>query len=219
MKSQAGTPSYASPEIWNDQEYTSKSDIWSLGCLLYEISTLKLPFNGKNIIQLHTQIMKGSYNKIPSHYSIELATTIQMLLSPNPAKRKSCEEILHFDLILRNLSPTLKELDFTPNHGELLASLKDTKNIKKLQLMLPKPRYQDSSYLPMSRRANSRKRHSVNPVIKTSSSILGIEKLDLNKNNLTPSKIILPILSAKEKNDKSLDNIFKKPNNVYVSPK
>ena len=41
---QTGTPSYASPEVWNNDQYTTQSDIWSLGCILYELLTLKLPF-------------------------------------------------------------------------------------------------------------------------------------------------------------------------------
>ena len=45
---QTGTPYYASPEIWNDKPYNFKTDIWSLGCILYEICTLKPPFIGKN---------------------------------------------------------------------------------------------------------------------------------------------------------------------------
>jgi NIMA (never in mitosis gene a)-related kinase 1/4/5 len=155
MHTQAGTPYYASPEIWANQDYTSKSDVWSLGCLLYEITCLKLPFTGKDLSQLHKNISKGIYHKIPGHYSMELASTIQMLLNPNPNKRLSCKDILQSDFINKNLTNTLRELDFSLKPNELLASLKETKNIKKLQMQLPKPRYQEPSYLPLLRRAAS----------------------------------------------------------------
>jgi len=41
---QTGTPYYASPEVWRDEPYDNKSDVWSLGCVLYEMITLKPPF-------------------------------------------------------------------------------------------------------------------------------------------------------------------------------
>lgn len=41
---QTGTPFYASPEVWRDEPYNSKSDIWSLGCVIYEMMMLHVPF-------------------------------------------------------------------------------------------------------------------------------------------------------------------------------
>lgn len=46
--SKVGTPYYLSPEVCEDRPYNSKSDIWSLGCILYELCTLKHPFEAKN---------------------------------------------------------------------------------------------------------------------------------------------------------------------------
>ena len=44
LKTQTGTPYYASPEVWQDKPYDKKSDIWSLGCVLYELLALNPPF-------------------------------------------------------------------------------------------------------------------------------------------------------------------------------
>ena len=41
---QTGTPYYASPEVWRDEPYDCKSDIWSLGCIIFEMAALRPPF-------------------------------------------------------------------------------------------------------------------------------------------------------------------------------
>ena len=59
--SKVGTPYYLSPEVCEDRPYNSKSDIWSLGCILYELCTLKHPFEAKNQAALLLKIIKGKY--------------------------------------------------------------------------------------------------------------------------------------------------------------
>jgi NIMA (never in mitosis gene a)-related kinase len=49
MHTQTGTPYYASPEVWKDRPYDNKSDIWSLGCVLYEMITLMPPFRATSM--------------------------------------------------------------------------------------------------------------------------------------------------------------------------
>ncbi len=56
---QTGTPYYASPEVWKDQPYDSKSDIWSIGCVLYEMITLRPPFRAENMEGLYNRVIKG----------------------------------------------------------------------------------------------------------------------------------------------------------------
>lgn len=69
LYTQTGTPYYASPEVWSDQPYDHKSDIWSLGCVIYEMTTLRPPFRAEDMEGLYKKVMKGSYPKIQSHYS------------------------------------------------------------------------------------------------------------------------------------------------------
>jgi NIMA (never in mitosis gene a)-related kinase 1/4/5 len=61
---QTGTPYYASPEVWADRPYDYKSDIWSVGCVLYELCTLKPPFRGNNLEQLYKNVTKGNKHNI-----------------------------------------------------------------------------------------------------------------------------------------------------------
>ena len=77
LYTQTGTPYYASPEVWKDQPYDHKSDIWSLGCVLYEMTTLKPPFRANDMNGLYKRVLKGTYPKIPSSYSPDLGAMIK----------------------------------------------------------------------------------------------------------------------------------------------
>lgn len=59
LYTQTGTPYYASPEVWKDQPYDHKSDIWSLGCVLYEMITLQPPFRANDMDGLYKKVLKG----------------------------------------------------------------------------------------------------------------------------------------------------------------
>eukprot|EP00826_Nyctotherus_ovalis_P065291 TRINITY_DN9594_c0_g1_i1.p1 TRINITY_DN9594_c0_g1~~TRINITY_DN9594_c0_g1_i1.p1 ORF type:complete len:235 (+),score=38.06 TRINITY_DN9594_c0_g1_i1:328-1032(+) len=85
-----GTPYYTSPEIWNDKPYNHKSDMWSLGCVLYEMCALKPPFMASNMRELSKRIIAGLYPKISSVYSAEMTRVIRGLLQTNPNLRFSC---------------------------------------------------------------------------------------------------------------------------------
>lgn len=61
VRTQTGTPFYASPEIWRDEPYGSQSDIWSFGCIIYEMCCLRPPFNGKDLSELYKNVQKGYY--------------------------------------------------------------------------------------------------------------------------------------------------------------
>lgn len=71
-----GTPYYLSPEIIENVPYSFKSDMWSLGVLLYEMCALRPPFNGASLHVLALQIVRGIFQPIPSHYSQGLKTFI-----------------------------------------------------------------------------------------------------------------------------------------------
>ena len=75
-----GTPYYLSPELCEEKPYNNKSDIWSLGCVLYELCTLKHPFEAQNQGALILKILRGKFNPIPSSYSKPLHDMVERLL-------------------------------------------------------------------------------------------------------------------------------------------
>ena len=69
LYTQTGTPYYASPEVWKDEPYDMKSDIWSLGCVIYEMTTLQPPFQAEDMEGLYQAVVAGAYKPIDSRFS------------------------------------------------------------------------------------------------------------------------------------------------------
>jgi NIMA (never in mitosis gene a)-related kinase len=89
-----GTPFYLSPELCEEKPYNHKSDIWSLGCVLYELCTLKHPFESNNQGALILKIVRGKYNPIPSTYTKDLSDLVDSCLMKDYKKRASVNDIL-----------------------------------------------------------------------------------------------------------------------------
>lgn len=89
LSTRVGTPCYAAPEIWDDKPYSFKCDMWSLGCVLYEMCTLKPPFMANNIKELSKKIIIGRYQKIPVTFSADLSKLVGKLLQVRPEARPS----------------------------------------------------------------------------------------------------------------------------------
>uniref|UniRef100_A0A3B4YVQ2 non-specific serine/threonine protein kinase n=1 Tax=Seriola lalandi dorsalis TaxID=1841481 RepID=A0A3B4YVQ2_SERLL len=114
-----GTPYYLSPEICESRPYNNKTDIWSLGCVLYELCTLRHPFEGSSLRQLVSKICRGRYNPVPSRYSYDLRLLVTQLFKVNPRDRPSVSSVLRRPLLEKHISKHLdpqvmqKELSHT----------------------------------------------------------------------------------------------------------
>lgn len=86
-----GTPYYLSPEIIENKPYSFKSDIWSIGAVLYELCALQPPFQATSLQMLALKIVKGSYTPIQSNYSKELKSLIAEMLTLDPNKRPNIQ--------------------------------------------------------------------------------------------------------------------------------
>jgi NIMA (never in mitosis gene a)-related kinase len=89
-----GTPLYLSPEICEERAYNEKSDIWALGCILYEMCTFKHPFDASNQAALILKIMKGKYEPISREFSNDIKNLIEILLERNHFKRPEIFDVL-----------------------------------------------------------------------------------------------------------------------------
>ena len=94
-----GTPYYLSPELCKDLPYNDKSDVWSLGCVLYEMVTLRHPFEGKTKVEIYEKIINSNYEGIDKYYSLELRRIIDLLLIKDEKKRPKISEILSLNII------------------------------------------------------------------------------------------------------------------------
>lgn len=134
--SHVGTPYYMSPEQIDEMRYNDKSDIWSLGCFLYELTTLNPPFEAKNHVSLALKIKAGKVDKINSKYSEDLWNVITWMLSVDHHFRPSIDELLNLPQIsirlkerkIKDFSSKLKQIE------ERLKIKEDVLNSKELEL-------------------------------------------------------------------------------------
>ena len=95
-----GTPYYLSPEICQNKPYDEKSDVWSLGVVLYELITLNKPFDSESQMGLFMKILKGKpapiSNTIKHSYSQKLINlVIENLLDKDPITRYSIQQTIN----------------------------------------------------------------------------------------------------------------------------
>lgn len=93
-KTMVGTPYYLSPEIIEDRPYNFKSDVWSLGVVLYECATLKHPFDAESLVVLASKILKDQYPPPDPSYSPELRALIKSMLCKVAVQRPSVHDVL-----------------------------------------------------------------------------------------------------------------------------
>ena len=98
-KTHVGTPYYMSPEQITEQKYNEKSDIWSAGCLLYEMAALKPPFEASNHLTLAIKIKGAKFERVPMRYSEELQNVIEAMLQVDQNRRPNVNVLMSHPFI------------------------------------------------------------------------------------------------------------------------
>uniref|UniRef100_A0A914VU82 non-specific serine/threonine protein kinase n=1 Tax=Plectus sambesii TaxID=2011161 RepID=A0A914VU82_9BILA len=145
-----GTPSYLSPEICEGRAYNHKSDLWSLGCILYEMVTLKRAFDAPTFPALVMKITKGKFDPVGDHVSAPLKSLISSLLNLNENRRPELRDILTSPLMVPvalrltlemgtvSLPAPIKPGQLTPNIAQRLRTRPDN---RLSQHMTPRTKY------------------------------------------------------------------------------
>jgi len=189
---QTGTPYYASPEVWKDKPYDSKSDIWSLGCVIYEMCALNPPFRAQTMEELFKRVIRGYYPDISNKYSKDLSEILKLMIQTEVGARPSCDELLKMPIIKQridyfnnknNNGNELKE-ENEILHKELLSTIKIPKNMSNLSRNLPKPNYIPNSFDLNNSEHNKHENNNNNNISNNKFAFLNMNKnILLNKIN------------------------------------
>ena len=148
-QTQTGTPFYLAPEIWKDLPYDYKCDIWSVGCIIYELCTSRPPFRGTSMKDLMHNVMTGYYLPISNNYSSDIKQIISMMLVVDPKKRASTYDLLNCNIILNKIknanSTIINKCVNSSNkqHANLIKTIKLPRNLHDINIVLPKKQYEE----------------------------------------------------------------------------
>lgn len=124
LRTVVGTPYYMSPEVCENKPYDFKSDVWSIGCVLYELCKLEYAFGATSLLAVVQRIVQEEPKPIsPTMYSLELVKLIQWLLEKDPKDRPQIRKVFQLPFIRKRLealarSPDLPNLHVQPENDD-----------------------------------------------------------------------------------------------------
>ena len=105
---QTGTPYYASPEVWRDEDYNAKADIWSLGCVIFELCNLKQPFQASGLDRLYKKVQGKHIERFDNFYSNHLQEIVHQCLTLDYLKRPTARQLMQNKIFKNFRSPSKK---------------------------------------------------------------------------------------------------------------
>jgi NIMA (never in mitosis gene a)-related kinase len=186
-KTLVGTPYYLSPELCLKKPYNHKSDIWSLGCILYEMMYLKHAFEAESIGELVLNILQGNFNtKINAGFSNDVVNLLKSILVINTKIRPSIDDILNSKVLQKYI----------------------TMNVIRLCEQLPESTFDEIFYDKESKNKDNNNKNKKNK------EKYDLSKLKIKDNDLKGLKIDFNINKNKIKENKDINEI--KNNNIDI---
>ena len=203
-------------------KFFEESDIWSLGCVLYEMITLKPPFRAENMEGLFHKVIKGKINKIPDRFSDDLFSIVKLLLQVNSDNRPSCDRILKNIIVKKRIEyfNSFNKTDEDDEDQNLLRTIKMPKNLLFLSDKLPKPNY--DKHIENMKNSNSKTNiknyrsytnkkeieNKIPPIKREKSSNGKIEKIGDKRLEKDLNELQLQRYANMKENDNSISNIY-----------
>jgi NIMA (never in mitosis gene a)-related kinase len=134
-KTSCGTPYFMSPEVVRGELYNDKSDMWALGCVLYELSTFRKPFDSNTVAGLYEQIKLKEFAPLPNDTEPVIRMLINTLLNKDPNKRPSVWEFSKLPEINKRIHKFVERHDYNDMVAHVLqAETKTTKQASAKQV-------------------------------------------------------------------------------------
>jgi len=142
-KTQIGTPHYMPPEVWKSRPYAFPSDVWALGCILYEMATFNVPFEARSMSELRYKILRGRYSPVGRQYSADLIDMVRRLLDAVPENRPTLKQILSSETVKKMEAKIRMEANVpVSGDNQMLATIQVPRNLNLLKGKFPTPQYQ-----------------------------------------------------------------------------
>jgi len=220
LLTQTGTPYYASPEVWRDESYSYKSDLWSIGCVIYELCEQHPPFMGKNLDELFEDVCKGKPKRINNIYSEELWKVIMMLLQTDVEKRADCDTFLNSKIIKDKINEIKLNKKINGNskknsNNDMLLNTIKFNNLKDLKYQLPSTKNYDCQINDNNKENinTSNNNNKINNYIKSSL----IKKIPIIKNKTSRNKLNLKTEENNNKEKKRNHLLLEKIKEIQIT--
>ena len=151
-----GTPYYLSPEICSGFKYDYKSDLWMLGCILYELCALKRPFEGESLHTVISSIMTQPFLPLPKDTKPVFCAAVAMTLEKNPNFRATIDDVIALPEVAAKIAEILEDPVYELHRREVLPPAPEAPDIGDLRFTVLESASAPPALSPVPRHASQR---------------------------------------------------------------